>query len=186
MASDKQMFVQVTAFFHSNIAWLWQFMYYFCCESLPWCSAAWQEVCAPAVCWPVGWEDRAALWARRDTGIALWGEIWMVPSSGTHADTLGQCWICAPGRRVASKCLGAALGEAETSFQHSVGCTNIAADEHKSQDGAGGLQLVSKTMAVGSMGGHSHENSFLQARVYFQCSSTACGAARLAILGRSQ
>lgn len=126
MASDKQkMFVQVVAVSHSNISWLWLFVYYFFCESPPWCLAAWHEVCAPATCWPVGWEDRAALWGHRETGIMLWGEIRMVPSCGGHAATLGQCWVCAPGRRGASNRLGAALGEAETSSQHAQSVAEI-------------------------------------------------------------
>jgi len=81
---------------------------YFFCESLPCCLAAWQEVCAMAVCWPVGWEDGADLWAHRGTGITLCQEIWMVTSCGTHADTLAQCWMHAPGRSAASRCLSAA------------------------------------------------------------------------------
>lgn len=100
-------------------------MHHFFCESLLWFLVARQEVCAPTVCWPVGWEDVTALWAHKDTGIMLGGVIWMVPSCGTHADTLGKCWVCVPRRRVVSKCLGAALRETETSSQCSQSVAQI-------------------------------------------------------------
>lgn len=79
----------------------------------------------------------------------------MLPSCGTHADTLGQSLLCVPERWVASKCLGAALERLKPSTSTLSCLHKILLQMSSRANGVGGLQLFSKTMAADPMEGHS-------------------------------